>query len=95
MNLGTAETAGQRRASDTDSDMASDSGGGTVGTGRGEAVRTATAARSERGRSEQRCAVGMPARGPDSAFNARVRHDAWQPRGNGALSGGPGADSGV
>jgi hypothetical protein len=45
--------------------------------------------------SERRGAVGTPARGPDSAFNARVRRGTWQPRGNGALPGRPGADSGV
>jgi hypothetical protein len=31
----------------------------------------------------------------DGAFNALERHGAWQPRGNGALPGRPGADSGV
>jgi hypothetical protein len=70
-----------------DGGVASDSGGNAVGTGRGEAVRTAAAARLERGRSERHYAVGTPARGPDSAFNARARR--------GALPGGPGADSGV
>jgi hypothetical protein len=62
---------------------------------RGKVVRTAAAARSERGRSERRCAVRTPAHGPDSAFNAWVRRGTWQPRGNGALPGGLGADSGV
>jgi hypothetical protein len=38
-NLATAETAGQRRPSDTDGGVASDSGGGAVGTERGEARR--------------------------------------------------------
>jgi hypothetical protein len=70
---------------------ASDSGDGAVGTERGEAVRTAAAVRSERrGRNG---AVGTPARGPDSAFNALERRGVWQPRGNGALPGGPGADN--
>jgi hypothetical protein len=46
-----------------------------------EAVRTAAAARSER-----RCTVGTPARGPDSAFNARAWCGTWQP---------PDVDSGV
>jgi hypothetical protein len=46
-------------------------------------------------RSERRCAVGTPARGPDTAFNARARCGAWQPCGNGTLPGGPSADSGV
>jgi hypothetical protein len=67
-----------------------DSGDGAVGTGRGEAVRTAAAARSKR-----RCAVETPTRGPDSAFNAWARRGSWQPRGNGTLPDGPGADSGV
>jgi hypothetical protein len=74
--------------------VASDSGDGVVRTGRGEAIRTAAAARSERGRSERRCAVGTPTRGLDSAFNAQAWRGTWQPRGNGALPGGPGADSG-
>jgi hypothetical protein len=69
--------------------VALDSGDGAVRTGRGEAVRTAAAARLER-----RCAVGTPARGPDGTFNAWTQHGAWQPRGNGALPGGPGTDSG-
>jgi hypothetical protein len=69
---------------------ASDSGDGAVGTRRGEAVRTAAGARSER-----HGAVGTPVRGPDGAFNARAQHGVWQPRGNGALPGGPGTDSGV
>jgi hypothetical protein len=69
---------------------ASDSGDGAVGTRRGEAVQTAAAAWSER-----RGTVGMPVRGLDSAFNARAWYGAWQPCGNGALPGGPGADSGV
>jgi hypothetical protein len=63
---------------------------GRDGARRGEAVGTAAAARSER-----RCAVGTPTHGPDSAFNARARHGAWQPCGNGALPGGPSADSGI
>jgi hypothetical protein len=42
MNLATAETAGQRRASDTDDGVVSDSSGGAVETGRGVAVRTAS-----------------------------------------------------
>jgi hypothetical protein len=66
------------------------SGDGAVGTGPGEVVQTAAAARSER-----RCAVGTPARGPDCVFNARARRGAWQPRGNGTLPGGAGVDSGV
>jgi hypothetical protein len=40
-------------------------------------------------------AIGTPARGPDSVLKALERRGAWQPRGNGALPGGPGADSGV
>jgi hypothetical protein len=38
-------------------------------------------------------AVGTPAHGPDSALKARERRGtgAWQPRGDGALTGGPGA----
>jgi hypothetical protein len=94
-NLATAETAGQGCASDTDGSVASDSGGGAVGTGRGEARRGGSDSRSERGRSKRRSAVGTPAHGPDSAFNARAPRGAWQPRSNGALPGGPGADSGV
>jgi hypothetical protein len=65
-----------------DGGVASDSGGNAVGTGRGEAVRTAAAARLERGRSERHYAVGTLARGPDSAFNARAR------RGQRRLTGG-------
>jgi hypothetical protein len=69
---------------------ASDSRDGAVGTGRGEAVRTAATTRSKR-----HGAVGTPARGPDSAFNTQAWRGVWQPRGNGALPGGPDADSGV
>jgi hypothetical protein len=67
-------------------------------------LRTAVAVRSGRGKARRRWrfrtagrngAVGTPARGPDSAFNALERHGAWQPRGNGALLGGLGADSDV
>jgi hypothetical protein len=41
-------------------------------------------------------AVRTPAHGPDSALKARERRSAgvWQPRGDGALTGGPGAESG-
>jgi hypothetical protein len=41
-------------------------------------------------------AVGTPARGPDSALEARERRGAgaWQPRGDDALTGGLGAESG-
>jgi hypothetical protein len=41
-------------------------------------------------------AVRTPARGPDSALKARKRcgAGAWQPRGDGALTGGPSTESG-
>jgi hypothetical protein len=41
-------------------------------------------------------AVGTPARGPDSALKARERRGmgAWQPRGDGVLTGRPGTESG-
>jgi hypothetical protein len=70
-------------------------------------LRTAVAAWSEQARqggarrfgqwrrSGQNDAVGTPARGPNSAFNALEQRGAWQPRGNGALPGGPGAARGV
>jgi hypothetical protein len=43
-----------------------------------------------------RTAVGTLARGPDSALKAREWHGvgAWQPCGDGELTGGPGAESG-
>jgi hypothetical protein len=78
--LTTAEAAGQRQASDTD--------GGAVGTS--EARRFGQ--RRRRGRNDT---VGTPARGPYSAFNAVERRGTWQPRGNGALPGGPGMARGV
>jgi hypothetical protein len=68
MKLATAEDGRTVTGYGYGGGAASDSGDGTVGMGRGEAVQTAAAARSER-----RCAVGTPARGPDSAFNARAR----------------------
>jgi hypothetical protein len=91
-NLTTAETAGQRRASGTDSSVASDSGSNAVGMGRGEARGFQTAGWNAACRNG---AVRTPARGPDSAFNALERRGAWQPHGNGGLPGGPGVDSGV
>jgi hypothetical protein len=53
---------------------------------------------TERGHGRRRgrevAAIGTPARGPDSAFKARRSTDAWQPRGDGTLTGGPGAERG-
>jgi hypothetical protein len=69
------------------------SGDGAIGTsavGTGEARRFGQ--RRRRGRNG---AVGTPTRGPDNAFNVLKRRGAWQPRGNGALAGGPGAVSDV
>jgi hypothetical protein len=48
--------------------------------------------RWRRGRND---ADGTSARGPDSAFNALERRDAWQPPSNGVLPGGPGTARGV
>jgi hypothetical protein len=67
-------------------------GNGAVGTGE---ARRRRQRRSKNGRSKRRYTVGTPARGPDSAFNTLVQRGAWQPRGNGALLGRPGADCGV
>jgi hypothetical protein len=48
--------------------------------------------RRQRGRNGT---VETPTRGPDNSFNTLERHDVWQPCGNGALPGGPGAAHGV
>jgi hypothetical protein len=40
----------------------------------------------------RRAAVGTNTHGPESAFKAR--HGAWQPRNDGALTGGPSAERG-
>jgi hypothetical protein len=69
-------------------EVASDMDGGAVGTAR---ARRGDGADS--GGAVER-AVGTPARGPDSALKARNRRSTAQPRGDGALTGGPGAESG-
>jgi hypothetical protein len=61
---------------------------GTVGTAR---ARRGDGADS--GGAVER-AVGTPARGPDSALKARDRRSTAQPRGDGALTGGPDVESG-
>jgi hypothetical protein len=49
----------------------------------------------QRRRRSRNGAVRTPARGPDNAFNALERRGAWQPCGNGALLGWPGAPHGI
>jgi hypothetical protein len=56
-----------------------------VGGARGKAV-------SGGGVVGRRAAVGTDTCGPDSTF--KVRRSAWQPRGDGALTGRPGAERG-
>jgi hypothetical protein len=66
---------------------------GAVGT---SAVETGEARRfGQRRRRGRNGAVGTPARGPNIAFNVLEQRGTWQPRGNGALPGGPGAARGV
>jgi hypothetical protein len=73
--------------------LTSDMDDDAVGTGAREATATATA-RTAGGTVGR--AVGTPTRSPDSALKAHERRDAgaWQPRGDGALIGGSGAESG-
>jgi hypothetical protein len=81
---------------DSGGGAASDSGNGVVETGRGGSDSGGGAVGTVRSeRRDRNGAVGTSARGPDNAFNALERRSAWQPRGNGALPGGPSADSGV
>jgi hypothetical protein len=70
----------------------SDTHGGACGKAVGAGAVGARHAR-RRGRE---AAVGTPARGPDSTFKARVwcGAGAWQPRGDGTLTGGPGVGNG-
>jgi hypothetical protein len=64
-------------------------GDGAVGT---STVRTGEARRfGQRRRRGRNGAGGTSARSPDSAFNTLERCGMWQPRGNGALPGRPGA----
>jgi hypothetical protein len=67
-----------------------------VGGTRGEAVGGGAVRVRHMRRRGREAAVGMPTRGPDSAFKARVRRGggAWQPRGDGALTGRPSVGSG-
>jgi hypothetical protein len=69
MKLATAEDGRTTMGFRHGGGAASDSGDGAVGTGRGEARRFGQRQRS--GRNDG--AAGMPARGPDSAFNVRAQ----------------------
>jgi hypothetical protein len=92
MKLATAEDSWTATGFGHGDGAASDSGDGAVRTGRCEARQF----RQQRRRGRNGAALSGRRRtacGPNSAFNARARYGAWQPRFNGALPGRPGTDS--
>jgi hypothetical protein len=69
--------------------------GGTRCEASGQAVGAALSERGHgRRRGREAVAIGTLVRGPDSAFKARRGTGTWQPCGEGALIGGPGAERG-